>query len=319
MLSRETETKLAEVFLRLSSSEQQVESSRLSLSSSLDFDVYSTFRALDRLGLGSISSSDLLYYLDKHHYYATSDEVYLTIKQYDSDQNGRLSLDEFHNFVLPSTDPSLKSLGQTRRGYFSPEVEYLFIRLLQSEINLHRSAETARKSLSLRFDYSPLECFKAVDSRGLSYIDRVTLLDFLRRFRFVSEEDVDSVFRRVDNDGDNLLTYKEFTDSIVPLQGNAVSYRFSSPARTETSFRRTSPLRNSSGFRENLARTGFVGSYLSPRRTSPLRNSSPLRESQSSSFLRKSLEPLEVAPLGLIHLTPLQGRLGTPHLEGLHL
>lgn len=326
MLSRETENKLAEVFLRISSSEQQVEACRLALSSNLDFDVYTAFRAVDRLGLGNLSSSDLVYFLDKHHFYATSDEVYLSIKQYDSDQNGRLSLVEFNQLVLPSTDPSLKALAQTRRGFFSTEVEYLFVRLLQAEVSFHRAAENARKSLSLRYDYSPLECFKAVDVRGLSFIDRNSLLDFLRRFRFVGEEEVDSVFRRIDNDGDNLLTYKEFADSISPLQSSLSGYRSISPSRdlsmSSSSFRRTSPLRNSSPLRESFRQSAYNSSYLSPRRTSPLRNSSPnrnsspLRESQSSSFLRKSLynpsESLHNSILSTRSLQSSQARKSSP-------
>lgn len=319
MLSRETENKLAEVFLRISSAEQQVESCRLALSSNLDFDVYTAFRAVDRLGLGSLSSADLVFFLDKHHHYSTADEVYLSIKQYDTNQNGRLSLEEFSQLVLPSTDPSLKSLAQTRRGFFSTEVEYHFVRLLQSEVSFHRAVENARKQLNLRYDYSPLECFKLVDIRGVSYVDRLTLLDFLRRFRYVGEEEVDSVFRRIDNDGDNLLTYKEFVDSITPLQSNLSMYRSVSPSRefsATSSFRRTSPLRNSSPVRDGFRQSAYNSSYLSPRRSSPLRNSSPLRESQSSSFLRKSLynpgESLQNSVLSSHSLQASQTRKSSP-------
>ncbi|OMJ92485.1 hypothetical protein SteCoe_4720 [Stentor coeruleus] len=273
MLSIETESKLAEIFLRISHSERSVEECRHYLSSNSDFDPYSTFRGVDHLGIGSFSSTEMLALLDKHRFFSSTDEAYLSIKQYDSNQDGRLSIDEFFSLVLPSTNPVLKSIAMSRRGYFTQEVELLFIRLIQSEISFHRNIENARRALILRHDFTIPECFRTIDIRNFGFIDRLSLQAFLRRHRNVNEEDIDAIFRRLDNDGDDTINYQEFTEAVMPSQ--ASEFR---------SFRRTSALDSYAQTDRSYQDTSSQRSY---RKSSPLRNPN-LKESMSSSSLRKS-------------------------------
>lgn len=273
MLSIETESKLAEIFLRISHSERSVEECRHYLSSNSDFDPYSTFRGVDHLGIGSFSSTEMLALMDKHRFFSSTDEAYLSIKQYDCNQDGRLSIDEFFSLVLPSTNPVLKSIAMSRRGYFTQEVEFLFVRLIQSEISFHRNIENSRRALILSHDFTAPECFRTIDIRNLGFIDRLSLQTFLRRHRNVNEEDIDAIFRRLDNDCDDALSYQEFTEAIMPSQTN--SFR---------SYRRTSALENYAQTDRSYHDTSSQNSY---RKSSPLRSSN-LKESMSSSSLRKS-------------------------------
>lgn len=301
MLSIETESKLAEIFLRISQAERSVEECRYYLSNSADFDPYSAFRGVDRLGIGSFSGTELLSLLDKHRFFSSADEVYLAIKQYDSNLDGRLSIEEFFSLVLPSTNPSLKALAMSRRGYLTPEVEYSLVRLLQAEITYHRNLESARRALMLRHDFTMSESFRTIDIRNLNFIDRITLLSFLQRHRNINEEDVDAIFRRLDNDGDNILSYQEFVDSVMPAQVSAFrSYRRASPtmnygqndqsyreSASQVSLRRTSPLRNSS-MKESFSSSNLRKSF---NNTSPLRNPSTLQNQTYSSSLRSAPGP----------------------------
>jgi Ca2+-binding EF-hand superfamily protein len=43
-------------------------------------------------------------------------------------------------------------------------------------------------------------------------------MDFLRRHKNVNEIDVDAIFRRVDNDADDILNYQEFVECLMPSQ-----------------------------------------------------------------------------------------------------
>lgn len=265
MLSLSTENKLAEIFLRISHSERQVEESRFYLSNNYDFDPYSAFKALDRLSIGSVSSAEVQSLLDKHHIFCTNEEAYLAVRQYDSNLDGRLSIEEFFQLVLPSTNPGLKNIAISRRGIFTSEVEYLLVRLLQAEILFHRNLEMVKKEIHSKVDFSISEAFRTIDIRGNSYIDRVALTSFLRRHRNVSDEDVDGIFRRVDTDGDELINYQEFVDCVLSTQ----TIRSASPRLAQT---------DRSGFERSL--------MASVRNSSPLRIKSPQRNALSSNSLR---------------------------------
>jgi Ca2+-binding EF-hand superfamily protein len=316
MLTIETERQLAEIFIRMAQCERQVEETRYYLSSNLDFDPYSSFKALDRLSIGSLSTTEIQNFLEKHHSYCTSNEAYLVVKQYDSNLDGRLSIEEFFQLTLPSTKPGLRNLAVSRYGVFSPEVEYLLAKLLHTELQYHRNLETAKKEIALRPDFSLAEAFRCVDIRNNTYIDRLTLINFLRRHAPVTEDDVDAIFRRIDNDADEFISYLEFLDSVMPTQSNYKSSRFYSPEAnrsvydsrlygTYQSVRNSSPLRSARSFGESLSYSTRIPANKSlnhfsatnnvPLKTSTLR-SSPLRSSPlRSSPLRSS--PLRSSPL----------------------
>ena len=308
MISFETERKLAEVLLKISYSERLAEESRFVLSSHEAFDPFSTFKAADRLGIGCFSTTELLAILDKNHFYCTNEEAYLTIKQYDTNQQGKLTIEEFFQLVLPSTCSALRNIAQSRKGVYCAEVDHLFVKLLQSEITYHRVSEAAKKTLVLQNDFSILECFRSVDIRNKGYIDRSGLMDFLRRHKSVNEVDVDSIFRRLDNDGDDLLTYEEFVEDLMPSQvygagsGQMGSSRSSGRFDPQGSFYQASSLRTSSPIKQTASSINFtkMGYRTSPVRTSTLQNSTFASSMRSSSKSpRRGGSPLKSLRKGL--------------------
>lgn len=273
MLSLDTERKLAEVFLSISNYEREVERCRYLLAKNYDFDPASMFRALDFLDMGSISSSEVQEYLKRHHFFCSADESYLVVRQYDNNQDGRLSFEEFIQFALPSTNPSLRELTLTRKGLLTAEVEHLFNNLLQAEVFFHRNVEALKREIVMKTDFNLLEAFRTVNARNLASVDEVSLTVFLRRYTVVNDDDLDAIFRRLDNDGDSLINYSEFVDFIMPSRSNSYKTREISPPSVIQPYRNSSPLRNASN------------SQYSFRKTSPLRNSPP-REARHSSPLR---------------------------------
>ena len=301
MLSIDTDRKLAEIFLDISTQEREVEERRYYLSKNMDFEPASVFKALDQLEIGSISSSEVQDFLQKHHVFCSNDEAYLVIRQYDTNMDGRLSFQEFVQFSLPCTNPGLRQLSLSRRGFFTTEVEYLFRNLLQAEVLFHRTIEGLKREIVLRPDFNLLEAFRSVDIRNSSSIDRTALMVFLRRYRAVVDEDLDAIFRRVDNDGDGIINYSEFVDCIMPSRSNFTRQtREVSPK--DQSYRNASPLRNS-----NSSQFSFRKTYAGIQESSPERNMrslqantySPLRSNgngHSSSF-NKELSPRHSVPL----------------------
>ncbi|OMJ83748.1 hypothetical protein SteCoe_15290 [Stentor coeruleus] len=309
MLSIETESKLAEIFLQISHSEHSVEKCRNNLSSNANFDPYSTFKGVDNFGIGSFSSTEILTLMNKHNFFTSTDEAYLSIKQYNSNQNGRLNIDEFFSLVLPSTNPILKNKAISYRGCFTQEIEFLFVHLIQSEIIFHRNTENSKRALILCQDFTTHIGFRTIDLKNNGFIDRRSLQGFLCRYRSTNEEDIDAIFRRLDNDGDDVLNYQEFAEAIMPSQTSVIrgyrkiidldSYaqidRLYQNATSRISYRKSSPLRNlnlkesmSSGcLQKSFADSSPFVYALSTKSNyrdlrsaeQPLRNFSPLRSS----------------------------------------
>lgn len=276
MISRETETKLSELFLSISYQENEIELSRYDLSKHKDFDPISSFQYLDKLNMNSLSPSDIQSFLEKFHFYCVQSETYSLIRQYDNNKNGRLGYSEFLQLVLPSTNPGFRELALARRGNRSSEVEYLLVKLIQQEILYHRTLESLKRNLVSKADFNLLDCFKAINFRGESSLTRPALTEFLRKFKVVSEQDVDAIFRRLDNDGDSALSYSEFVDAVMPVN------RGESPSITG-SIRNSSPLRSSpkkDSYKWPSSPSRNLNPYHSSsiERYSPKRHSSPLRK-----------------------------------------
>lgn len=274
MISRDTEEKLARLFVQISVSESEIEASRYLLCKCPEFDPYSAFQHLDKHALSSLSSTEIQNLLEKYHFYCTPDEAYQLIRQYDSNQNGRLSYNEFLQLVLPSTNPGFRELALSRRGICTSEVEYLLSKLIQHELLYHRSLENTRQDLVTKPDFNLLEAFRLIDTKNASFIDRTSLLSFLARYKVLVEQDIDSIFRRIDNDGDQIISYLEFVDCVMPS-------RIKEKPSISRVIRSSSPLRISSPKKEPSSHTINPENLRnsSPLRNSPKRHSSPLRKS----------------------------------------
>ncbi|OMJ66559.1 hypothetical protein SteCoe_36556 [Stentor coeruleus] len=272
-LSLETERRLSDFIFSICEGEKEVEQARINLSENRDFDPYSAFREIDRLGLGSISYLNIRDFLDKNRVSCTNQEIISMIKQYDSDSDTKLVLSEFHQLVLPSTSIVLRDLALQRGPYprVTLDVEFLLARLLEKELSLQRRLELSRRDLALRPDFSVVSGFSQIDYPSTSFLTRDKLNDFLRRNgKIAFIEDLDALLRRVDVDGDERLSFSEFSDFLRTSEPVFSSPRKSpersSPQRSSSPLRRTgSPNRTSSSFVAN--ESSIRSSYI---RSSPL-------------------------------------------------
>lgn len=293
MLSLSTENQLAQHLLQIAAGERDVELSRQTLSEHYAFDPYTAFRTLDRLGLGNLSSLDVKDWLDRAGLYCSEQEAYLLVKQYDSNNDARLSLNEFLELVLPHTSPSLRQRALDRSpSPLTLDAEYALNRVLDKEIKLQRDLEYARRDLRLKYDWDSFAAFRTVDRLGLNNVDWQQLRDFLLRNGLGGyQDDVDAIIRRLDADNDGRLSYTEFVDGVLPAEPRgyvARDYSLSSPRR---SYSRSSPLRQSqragSPLRSSYA--PYSPSRGSPLRASTLRSSASFRASPTR--LRASASP----------------------------
>jgi len=106
----------------------------------------SLFQNVDRNGNGRITVNEIYDFMSKQFLNPRIADVEDIVREYDGSQDNMLDFEEFSQLVLPSTNPNLRHMAETRR--FSPyfrastpipyEVLSLFSRLLDKEMQLQR-------------------------------------------------------------------------------------------------------------------------------------------------------------------------------------
>ena len=85
------------------------------------------------------------------------------------------------------------------------------VRLLQCEIDFIRRMNMLEADLARRPDYSPFSAFRTVDRYQDGSINTTNLQNFFRQFgNYMVEQECFAIIRRVDTDGDGVLTFEEF-------------------------------------------------------------------------------------------------------------
>jgi len=278
MLSLELQSRLAHLLLQVADLERQVEITRQVLCELIDFEPYSAFRTIDRFSTGALTSRDIEEFLLSQGIPCSAFESSSLVKQYDSNSDGRLSLPEFHNLVLPAANAARRDIVLTRTplSTATAEVRYAMGRLMEREVIYQREVSQCRRELAGQRDFNPMEAFKAVNYREKVGIDKEMLRTFLLRCGHNPlEDDLHAIIRRLDTDGDEKLSYLEFLDSISARDqssglGISPLPQFRSPNR------RSTPLRSSpSPSKHSQPRTfSPLKAASSLRRSSPLPNSS---------------------------------------------
>lgn len=105
----------------------------------------------------------------KQKYVKTSErEAEMIIREYDADQDGNLSFEEFCQMVLPATNECIRKLALSRnhshysyrvRGDGSFEVENSICLLLENELRFVKRREEIKKELLKREDFIKTKVF----------------------------------------------------------------------------------------------------------------------------------------------------------------
>jgi len=114
-------------------------------------------------------------------------------------------------------------------------------RLIQRELNLAKEEEQLKQQLACRYDYSLDMLFKAVDDWNFKYIDQPNLKRFLVKCGVLPNDSLlVAIIRRMDLDADAKLNFKEFIDSVRPIE-NFIGKKVTKPSVTQA--RMTTPTR----------------------------------------------------------------------------
>lgn len=103
--------------------------------------------------------------------------------------------------------------------------------LYEGEILTFRDCEERRKDLVKRHDFSTYACFRTVDEMNEGEINVDNMRDFLKRNgHYPTEEEVISIIRRLDTNGDSSISYAEFSEAIKP-QEFSITNKYIIPAK----------------------------------------------------------------------------------------
>jgi Ca2+-binding EF-hand superfamily protein len=221
------ENELVRAFKEQIALETELEDAKNRLALQPDFNVPDAFDLVDRHILGNVSATQLSDSLAVNGIYTVSEDVFLFVKRYDRNFDGRLSYGEFQDALMPK-QASIATQLQLRRAHYSvlrvPRHEYfssytreLFFKTLRVHFSVEASAENLRRRLLRRPGFSASEAFSAVDSDRNGFITRDEFRQILREHGFFqTETELSWLLDRYDRDHDGRVSYSEFIEEIMP-------------------------------------------------------------------------------------------------------
>lgn len=96
----------------------QIEYRRKDLARLPDFEPYRVFQGIDTEKKGELDGSDIERFLREHYYDVTEEQVLEFIKEFDADEDSKLSFEEFLQIVLPATNPNLRHITMMRKNSY---------------------------------------------------------------------------------------------------------------------------------------------------------------------------------------------------------
>lgn len=192
-----------------------------------DFNLPDAFDLLDRHVFSTLSATELSDSLAVNGVYTISEDVFLFIKRYDRNCDGRINYAEFSDAFMPKS-ASISTSLQLRRAHYSiiraPRSEYfssytreLFFKTLRVHFSVESSAENLRRRLFRRPGFSASDAFTAVDSDRNGFINRDEFKRILREYGFFpTETELQWLVDRYDRDRDGRISYSEFTEELLP-------------------------------------------------------------------------------------------------------
>ena len=221
------ESELVRGFKEQITLENELEDAKNRLALQPDFNLPDAFDLLDRHLFSTLSATELSDSLAVNGVYTISEDVFLFIKRYDRNADGRINYAEFSDAFMPKS-ASISTSLQLRRAHYSiiraPRSEYfssytreLFFKTLRVHFSVESSAENLRRRLLRRPGFSASDAFTAVDSDRNGFITRDEFKRILREYGFFpTETELQWLVDRYDRDRDGRISYSEFTEEILP-------------------------------------------------------------------------------------------------------
>lgn len=187
-----------------------------------DFDPEKAFRELDQDRDGCVTALEIYRFMKEVLYIRISiSEAEMLIREFDGNLDGRLSIEEFYQFVLPATSRNLRDIALNRANISSYSYKYRPLSaqilsqlgdLIDREIRFLRQRGDIKRQLLSHENFLKSSYFRLV-ARDKDFITIDDMIDFLViNGSRPTTEDLEAILRRCDHTGDQLLSYHEFSE-----------------------------------------------------------------------------------------------------------
>jgi Ca2+-binding EF-hand superfamily protein len=219
-------SELVNAFKEQISLDRELESIRQELSLRADFTLMDAFKMIDESGKGYIASYDIegiLNYLSIPLY---PDNVYLLIKHYDRDQDGKITFSDLCEMFTPRQREYSSLLNARfpanvsstkRRKVFSIETQDKFSIALKLHLDIEGVSELIRQRLSSRPWFNTFDLFDAIDVDKNGFITLNEFRGILQKYgMFATEKELNALMQRYDRNKDGKVSYSEFVEEVTP-------------------------------------------------------------------------------------------------------
>ena len=211
MLSRETQSKISDIFITLAEAERDVEVTRQVLTENKDYNSYQIFCYLDSDKKNKIDETDIINYLKSKNIFATEIETKLVILYYDQDLDKYLNYNEFQNLIESKLSPKREKQEITAAGPLCFSIDYALTKLLEKEIIHARQIINSFGDLRGYSDFNIHDIFHLIKSNNNTCIIPQNLIYFLNKnYASFIDQDIDLIFKRIDFNKDNVIDLCEF-------------------------------------------------------------------------------------------------------------
>ena len=207
--------------------EGELEEAKYRLAVAQDFNLMDAFQMLDKHSKGWVTGPEVHEALNELGSFPHKDDVYLFVRRYDKDSDGRLLYSDFCDAFTPQDHLTSSALlkrpayhlqnGYCRTHYFLRETRDLFLSTFRTHFVVEESAELLRKRLGRRPNFSVHDAFQTVDKDGNGYLTRREFgLILAENGIYPSESELVQLLDRYDRNKDGRISYSEFMEEMLP-------------------------------------------------------------------------------------------------------
>jgi Ca2+-binding EF-hand superfamily protein len=182
---------------------------------------------LDVQAKGWITVPELSDTLSELGHYAHRELIYLFVRRFDRDNDGRLLYSDFtdaftphslnHALTLSSRKAHYLHTPLDKLDYFTAETRALYLKTFKLYFQVEESIELLRKRLAKRPQFSVHEAFAAVDQDRNGFITRPEIKAILNEYGFYcTDTELTMLIDRYDRNHDGKVSYAEFVEEIKP-------------------------------------------------------------------------------------------------------
>jgi hypothetical protein len=168
-LAFDEEEEMISVFREYIRLENEIDEAKSRLAAQADFNLMDAYQMMDKFSKGWVTAPEIIESLGELGAFPHKDDVYLFVRRYDKDGDGRILFSDFCDAFTPSEEVLASALqlrpayhinhGFCRTHFFSGETRNMFLSTIRLHFTVEENAEMLRKRLGRRPGFNVHDAF----------------------------------------------------------------------------------------------------------------------------------------------------------------